>query len=115
MRLEVSEKAVATSGISRRKWEREGKRFHHLIHPKHPANFSFELRTVSVIADSAEEADITAKILFIQSEEERKKFTEGQNIAAVFYIIPAMPGFRPRPNHIAFFREKISINSRFVL
>jgi FAD:protein FMN transferase len=84
LRLTISEKAVATSGISRRKWEREGKRFHHLVHPGHPAEFSFDLRTVSVIADSAEEADIMAKILFIQSEAERIKFAENQNIATIF-------------------------------
>lgn len=84
LHLSISEKAVATSGISRRKWERDGKRFHHLIHPKYPTNFSFDLRTVSVIADSAEEADVLAKTIFIKDKEEREKFVESQKISAIF-------------------------------
>ena len=89
IKLAISDKAVATSGISRRKWERKGKRFHHLIHPKQPTEFSFNLRTVSVIADSAEEADVLAKVLFIQGEDERKKFAENQNIPAIFLYYSA--------------------------
>lgn len=84
LRLAISEKAAATSGISRRKWERGGKRYHHLIHPEYPADFSFNLRTVTVIANSAEEADVMAKTIFIQSDEKRKKFAESRNIAAIF-------------------------------
>jgi len=74
---------VATSGISRRKWERDGKRFHHLIHPEHPEDFAFDVKTISVIAPSTEEADVLAKVLFIQSDEERKKMAVDHNIAAL--------------------------------
>ena len=48
--LEISGKGIATSGISRKKWQINGKKFHHLVNPKDPNNFSYELRTVSVIA-----------------------------------------------------------------
>ncbi|EKE11190.1 MAG: hypothetical protein ACD_15C00128G0001, partial [uncultured bacterium] len=43
--LEISDKAIATSGIAKRKWEKDGKRKHHLIDPKNPNDFKFDLKT----------------------------------------------------------------------
>jgi thiamine biosynthesis lipoprotein len=79
----LSHMAVATSGISRRQWERGGKRFHHLINPKNPDQFSFDVSTISVIASSTEAADVLAKILFIQNDEERKAYIETQKLAVL--------------------------------
>ena len=105
--LSLSDVAVATSGISRRKWERDGKRFHHLIHPEHPGNFAFDVKTVSVIASSTEEADVLAKVLFIQSDEERKKMAIDHNIATLVlsynrgaWISPAAKPYRTSSNDI---------------
>jgi thiamine biosynthesis lipoprotein len=64
--IKVSGKAIATSGITRRQWESpDGKRYHHLIHPKHPYSFSFDLLSVTAISTSAERADFLAKTLFL--------------------------------------------------
>ena len=82
--LKVSNKGVATSGISRRKWENEGKKFHHLVNPKNPENFSFVLKSVTVIEDSTEKSDVFAKILFLMGKKEGLEFAEKNKIAGIF-------------------------------
>jgi thiamine biosynthesis lipoprotein len=82
--LLLSDLAVATSGISRRKWELEGKKFHHLINPVDPNEFSFDLRSVTVVSGSTIEADVWAKTLFLMGTERGFNFAKENSIAAVF-------------------------------
>ncbi len=82
--LELSEAGIATSGISRKKWEIQGKKFHHLVNPKDPNHFSYELRTVSVIAENTENADGRAKTLVLMGKEKGLEFSEENKIAAIF-------------------------------
>lgn len=63
--LLLKDEGIATSGISRRKWRRGQERCHHLIDPGSPRNFSYDLKSVTVIADSATEADVLAKVIFL--------------------------------------------------
>lgn len=76
--------AVATSGISRRKWTVEGKRVHHLIDPRSPDKFSFFLRSVSVVASSVREAEVWAKTLFILGSREGFALAQEKGLAAIF-------------------------------
>jgi FAD:protein FMN transferase len=73
-------KGIATSGISRRKWEKNGKRFHHLINPKNPEIFSFDLKSVTVIAPSTTKADVLAKMLFLMGKDLAKKYAQAKKI-----------------------------------
>jgi len=73
-------KGITTSGISRRKWEKNGKRFHHLINPKNPKVFSFDLKSVTVVASSTTEADVLAKILFIMGKDQAEKYAETKKV-----------------------------------
>ncbi|MDD3487060.1 MAG: FAD:protein FMN transferase [Candidatus Moranbacteria bacterium] len=82
--LEISERGVATSGISRKKWEIAGKKYHHLVNPKNPNEYSYELRTVSVISENVENADGRAKTLVLMGKEKGFDFAEQNKIAAVF-------------------------------
>lgn len=82
--LEISEKGIATSGISRKKWQIQGKKFHHLVNPKDPNNFSYELRTVSVISENTENADGRAKTLVLMGKERGLEFARENKIPAVF-------------------------------
>lgn len=83
--LEISEKGVATSGITRRQWtSSEGTRYHHLIHPKHPYSFSFDILSVTAISISAERADFLAKTLFLMGIKEGFACAEKYSIPAVF-------------------------------
>ncbi|OGI25888.1 MAG: hypothetical protein A3J76_05150 [Candidatus Moranbacteria bacterium RBG_13_45_13] len=82
--LETSNCGIATSGISRKKWQIKGKKFHHLVNPQNPNHFSYKLRTVSVIARSAEEADGRAKTLVLMGKKKGMEFANQNKIAAVF-------------------------------
>jgi len=82
--LEINERGIATSGISRKKWEIGGKKVHHLVHPKNPNEFSFEIRTVSVIEKNTEQADGRAKVLVLLGKEKGLEFANKNKIAAIF-------------------------------
>ncbi|EKE20336.1 MAG: hypothetical protein ACD_8C00020G0005 [uncultured bacterium] len=78
--LDVSGVAIATSGIGKRKWEKNGQRFHHLINPKNPNKPSFDLKSVTVVADSVEKADIWAKAIFLMGREKALILSEKKKI-----------------------------------
>jgi FAD:protein FMN transferase len=82
--FDVSGKAVATSGISRRKWEARGKKMHHLINPKDPQNFSFDMKSVTIIEENCERADVLAKTLFLMGKERGLIFSKKNNIKSIF-------------------------------
>lgn len=82
--LEISGEGIATSGIAKRKWEKNGKRKHHLINPGDPENFKFDLKTVTVIGSSTEKADILAKTLFLMGKEKGIEFSRKKNIKGIF-------------------------------
>lgn len=77
-------RGIATSGISRRKWQIGLRRFHHLINPKKLDEFNFDLKSVTVVAKSAEEADVWAKVLFLMGKKEGLEFSEEKNIRSLF-------------------------------
>lgn len=82
--IEVSDGAVATSGISRKKWKSAGKDVHHLIKPFSPSDFSFGLRSVSVLAGSTAEADIWAKVFFLLGKEQGADLARSKKLKAFF-------------------------------
>lgn len=86
MTLVVENKAVATSGISRRKWENGGNRYHHLIDPKNSNEFSHDIRTVTVVSENVESADVWAKTLFLLGKDSGMKMAEEKKIACIFLM-----------------------------
>ncbi|MFA6047561.1 MAG: FAD:protein FMN transferase [Parcubacteria group bacterium] len=76
--------AIATSGITRRKWENESGKFHHLINPKSPGEFNFNLKSATVVARTCEEADIWEKVLYLMGKENGIQFSEEKNIKSLF-------------------------------
>lgn len=82
--LSLPDLAVATSGTSRRKWEAKGEMVHHLIDPRNPGKFSFDLRSVTVFGKDVEEADFWAKLFFLLGKEEGKRRAEEEGAAALF-------------------------------
>jgi len=82
--LELSREGIATSGISRKRWQRGSKKVHHLINPKDPENFSHELKTVTVIKNKTVEADGRAKVLFLMGLQDGMKFANVNKIKALF-------------------------------
>lgn len=57
--------AVATSSIGRRRWQRNGQTMHHLIDPRTGQPSDSDLHTVTVLADTAEEAEVSAKTVLM--------------------------------------------------
>lgn len=84
MMLGISKDGIATSGITRRKWEAQGKRFHHIINPQKPQEFAFDLKSVTVVASSTEQADVWAKVLFLKGENEGKKYAQEHELKCIF-------------------------------
>jgi thiamine biosynthesis lipoprotein len=82
--LILKNEAIATSGIGKRKWERDGKRFHHIINPKSPEKFSFDLQSVTVVAKTVTEADFWAKVLFLKGQEAGRIFSLEKKIKSIF-------------------------------
>jgi len=84
MLLEISNEAVATSGITRRKWKIGEQKFHHLVNPKKATEFNFELQSVTVIGKDAVEADVWAKTLFLMGRERGMEFSQANKIKVLF-------------------------------
>lgn len=82
--LQLSNQAVATSGISRRKWEVQGQRFHHLINPRDPKNFCFDLRSATVITRTTTDADVWAKVMYLWGKEKGIEFANQNNIRCIY-------------------------------
>ena len=84
MMLSLSNKAIATSGISRKQWKVKEKKFHHLINPSNPSQYSFNLKSVTVIKKTAEEADVFAKTLFLMGKSRGVKYSNLHGFASIF-------------------------------
>jgi FAD:protein FMN transferase len=107
LNFNLSDRGVATSGITRKKWEvlpphpnyhsnlrnshqlhfgcgGMGKKYHHLINPKNPETFLFDLKSVTVIAENTEKADIWAKTLYLMGKDRGLKYSNENKIASVF-------------------------------
>jgi FAD:protein FMN transferase len=82
--LKLSGEGIATSGISRKRWQRGSKKVHHLINPRDPDNFSHVLKTVTVVKDKTVEADGKAKVLFLMGRPDGMKFANENNLKALF-------------------------------
>jgi len=82
--LGVSNEGLATSGITRRKWSSDGRKFHHLINPKNITEFKFDLKSVTVIAEDTAKSDVWAKVLFLLGKEAGLKLSEENNIKSLF-------------------------------
>jgi FAD:protein FMN transferase len=82
--LAMTDCAVATSGISRKHWKRNGKEYHHIIDPFLGIHAQSGLNQVTAIAKWATEADVFAKTLFILGLERGQAFASEKNIPALF-------------------------------
>ena len=65
MTLHIRDRAVATSGIDRRRWQRNGVWQHHLIDPHTGQPSTSDLLTATVIASTTVEAEVYAKTVFL--------------------------------------------------
>jgi thiamine biosynthesis lipoprotein len=75
--------ALATSGIARRRWLRDGRERHHLLDPRTGDSAASELWSVSVVADRCEQAEVAAKVAFVLGMESGAAFLRSHRLAGL--------------------------------
>ena len=76
--------AVATSGINRRHWLRNGETKHYIIDPKTRKSAIVDFFSVTVIAPDTTSADVWAKTLFIAGKKKGAALAHKQKLPAIF-------------------------------
>lgn len=76
--LRIRDRAVATSAPNRRHWRTGGGIAHHLIDPRTSAPADSDLAQVTIIAATAERADVMAKVIFLLGADEGARVVAAQ-------------------------------------
>jgi thiamine biosynthesis lipoprotein len=84
--LEITNRAIATSGDYRNFYIENDKRLSHIINPKTGKPIKHKLASVTVLHNSAMLADAFATALMVMGEDRGKRFVEEQNLS-VYMII----------------------------
>lgn len=75
--------ALATSGRDRRRWRRNGEERHHLIDPSTGSPATSDLLRVTALAETATEAEVVAKTLFLAGEKPAQREADAKGIPCV--------------------------------
>jgi heavy metal sensor kinase len=82
----LKDKAIATSGILKRRWIKGGQEQHHLIDPRNGQPARNNLLFVTAMGDSAVQAEVAAKTIFILGEEEGSAWAQARRIPALIML-----------------------------
>jgi thiamine biosynthesis lipoprotein len=82
--IELTDKSIATSGDYRNFFEQDGHRYSHTIDPVSGRPVKHNIASVTVVMDTAAEADAYATALNVLGEEAAIALVEQENIAAYF-------------------------------
>ncbi|HVB74490.1 MAG TPA: FAD:protein FMN transferase [Ktedonobacteraceae bacterium] len=75
--------AMATSGVSRRHWQQGTQTRHHLLDPRTGLPAQSGLWSVTVVADSGEQAEVAAKVAFLLGEEQGVEFLHRHDLSGL--------------------------------
>ena len=81
-----TEMAVATSGVAKRQWLNNGKKYNHIIDPRTGVSLANNLLAVTVISNQAIKADIYAKTILILGKDQGLDFINNQENAEALII-----------------------------
>lgn len=95
--VEIEDQAIATSGDYRNFIERDGRRYPHIIDPRTGQPVQHGLASVTVIADSAMEADALATTLLVLGPQAGAALAEARALPAAF-ISRTAEGFSASAN-----------------
>ena len=84
--MNLTNSAVATSGDYRNFFEYDGNRYSHTIDPRSGRPVTHEGASVTVVSDSAADADALATALLVLGPDDGLKFAANQGIAANFLV-----------------------------
>ncbi len=82
--IDVKNKCISTSGDYERFFEKDGKKYHHIIAPYDGYPASSDLRSVTVVCDSGLDSDALSTICFILGYRKSLDILEKYNAQAVF-------------------------------
>jgi thiamine biosynthesis lipoprotein len=82
----IRDQAVATSAGNRRKWRRGSQYMHHLIDPRTGAPAQTDILQATVLAPTAELADVMAKVAFVVGSEPATRELELRGLSAVLVL-----------------------------
>lgn len=82
----VRDRAIATSAGNRRRWTRGTRTMHHLIDPRTSAPASTDVVQVTVLAPTAELADVLAKVAFVAGFTTAREELARREVAGVFVL-----------------------------
>jgi thiamine biosynthesis lipoprotein len=74
--IRLNDGAVATSSIRKRRWVHNGETVHHIIDPRSGEPARSDVLQCSVIADTAEHAEVAAKVGFIRGPDHLREHSE---------------------------------------
>lgn len=83
--------ALATSGTSRRRWERGGRTMHHVIDPRTGRPAATDLRAASVVADRCADAEAAATAALVLGSEEGTAFLLGHGLHGLLVPVDGPP------------------------
>lgn len=81
--LRIIDGAVATSSIGKRRWQRSGHTYHHLIDPRTQQPAATDLHSVTVLASTTVDAEIAAKVALILGRVDGVKYLENRRLSAI--------------------------------
>lgn len=84
--LRLRDGAVATSGIDRRRWRRNGAMQHHLIDPRTGRPSTGDLISATLIAPTTIEAEVYAKTVFLLGSDAGMQFVEKRPALAALMV-----------------------------
>jgi thiamine biosynthesis lipoprotein len=81
--IPLSHGAMATSGVSRRRWQQGTVTRHHLLDPSTGLPVNNGLWSVTVVAATCGQAEVAAKAAFTLGTDEGQRFIEGQGLSGL--------------------------------
>ena len=81
--LRVRDKSVVTSGAYERYFKKNGKIYHHIIDTKTGYPSQSDLKSVTIISNSSEKADMLSTAVFAAGSKKGKKYIKRFNVQAV--------------------------------
>jgi thiamine biosynthesis lipoprotein len=87
LRVAIGAGAIATTASTRRRWCLDGVEQHHVIDPRTGAPTDGDLRAVTILADGATRAEVTAKAAFVAGADRAPAVVESAGVTGLLVTV----------------------------